>query len=238
MAHCKITTQLSQTMLGSASHYRDYVQCQSQDWDTWHTCFNIQRVQDRIHSPNNGEYEFWFCHDDIKCYVSGSMKKYVLDWPIAPNTWPVKISSNLSKNEVVTFEDVGFQLQQREVLSPRHRFSTIATFPIPHSHFYTLSKPDAHLTFMPRKTVCRNPTTSMVDYNNKWKSVGFMEVTVVGVTVIPYLGFGVIIKIVSKQDITYHVTRGDIPLCTCPDFTKMSSQTLGKKGKWMYCKYF
>ena len=82
MAHCKITTQLSQTMLGSASHYRDYVQCHSRDWETWHTCFNIQRVHDRIRSPNNGEYEFWFCPDDIKCYVNGNMKKYVLDWPI------------------------------------------------------------------------------------------------------------------------------------------------------------
>ena len=60
---------------------------------------------------------------------------------------------------------------------------------------------------------------------------------VVEITAIPYPGFKVIINIVSKQDTTYHVTIGDIPHCTCPDFTKMSSQTLGKKGKWMYCKH-
>ena len=54
---------------------------------------------------------------------------------------------------------------------------------------------------------------------------------VVGVTGIPYPGFGVIINIVSKHDITYHVTIGDIPHCTCRVFTKMSSQTLGKKVK-------
>ena len=42
-----------------------------------------------------------------------------------------------------------------------------------------------------------------------------------------------IINIVSKEDIPYHVTIGDIPHCTCPDFTKMSSQALGKKRKWV-----
>ena len=57
------------------------------------------------------------------------------------------------------------------------------------------------------------------------------------VTVIPYPGYGVIINIVSKEDITYRITIGDIPHCTCPDFIKMSSQALGKKGKWVYCKH-
>jgi hypothetical protein len=36
-------------------------------------------------------YEFWFCPDDIKHCVSASKKKYVLDWPIVPKMWPVKI---------------------------------------------------------------------------------------------------------------------------------------------------
>ena len=83
------------------------------------------------------------------------MKKYVLDWPIVPKTWPVKINSNVSKEEVVAFEDAGFQLQQREALSPRCRFSTIATFPIPRSHFYMPSNLDARPTFRFGKKVCR-----------------------------------------------------------------------------------
>jgi hypothetical protein len=53
----------------------------------------------------------------------------------------------------------------------------------------------------------------------------------VAVTAIPYPSFGVIINIVSNEDVTYRVTIGDIPHCTCPDFTKMSSHALGKKGK-------
>ena len=33
------------------------------------------------------------------------------------------------------------------------------------------------------------------------------------------------------------VTNGNIPHHTCPNFTKMSSQSLGKKGKRVYCKH-
>jgi hypothetical protein len=149
-------------------------------------------------SPNNVEYEFWFCPNDIKCCVNGIKNKYVLDWPIIPNTWPVKIGTNLSREEVLALEDVGFQLQQREF----------------------------------RKTMHHNPTVPLADHKNKWESARLMEgYYVVGVTAIPCPGFGVIINIVSKLDITYHVTIGDIPHCTCPDFTKMSSHALGKKGK-------
>ena len=91
---------------------------------------------------------------------------------------------------------------------------------------------DAHPIFMFGKTVRRNPTTLTTYHKNKWESVGCMDGNyVVSVTAIPYPGYGVIIDIVSKEDITYRITIGDIPHCTCPDFTKMSSQALGKKGK-------
>ena len=40
---------------------------------------------------------------------------------------------------------------------------------------------------------------------------------VVGVIVISYAEFGMLINIVSKEDIAYHVTIDDIPHCTCPD---------------------
>ena len=43
---------------------------------------------------------------------------------------------------------------------------------------------------------------------------------VIGAIVIPYPEFGVLIKNISKEDIAYHVTIGDILLSICPDFTK------------------
>ena len=82
------------------------------------TCKGLMK---KFRSPNNVKYECWFCHDDIKRCVSGSKKKYVLDWPIVSNTWQVKIGTNLSREEILAFEDAGFQLQQREVLFPHCR---------------------------------------------------------------------------------------------------------------------
>ena len=51
-------------------------------------------------STNNVEYEFWFCDDYIKHRVSDNKNKYVLDWLVVPNMWPVKICTNLSREEI------------------------------------------------------------------------------------------------------------------------------------------
>ena len=59
----------------------------------------------------------------------------------------------------------------------------------------------------------------------------------VRVIAITYTRFGMIINIVSKENIAYCVTIGEIPHYSCPNFTKMSSQSLGKKRKWVYCKH-
>ena len=60
---------------------------------------------------------------------------------------------------------------------------------------------------------------------------------VVGIATIPHIRFGLLINIVCNEGIAYHVTIGDLPLCTCPNFTKMSSQSLRRKGKGVYCKH-
>ena len=33
------------------------------------------------------EYDFWFCSNDIKCFVNDNKNKYALDWPIVPSMW-------------------------------------------------------------------------------------------------------------------------------------------------------
>ena len=118
-------------------------------------------------STINVEYEFWFCHDDTKRCISGTKKKYVLDWPTVPNTWPIKMGTYLSREEVLALEDVEFQLQPREALPPHCRFLTIPTFLIHRSHFCMPLNPDAHPTFKFGKTVCCNPTTPTIDHKNK-----------------------------------------------------------------------
>ena len=126
-------------MLGIASHYKDYVQCQIREQQTWQPAPTYKGLKKGFCSTNNVEYEFWFCHDVIKRCVSATKKKYVLDWTTLPNTWPMKMGTNLSREGVLALEDVGFQLQQREALFPRRRLSTIPTLPILCSHFCMLS---------------------------------------------------------------------------------------------------
>ena len=84
----------------------------------------------------------------------------------------------------------------------------------------------------------RNLATPKVDHKNKWESTGFMDgYYVVGIIATPYPGCGVPINIVSKDDHTYRITLGNMPHCTYLDFMKMYSQSIGKKEKWMCCKY-
>ena len=168
------------------------------------------------------EYEFWFCPHDIKRCVNGS-KKNVLDWLVVPNTGLVKIGTNLSKHEVLALEDVGFQLREREVISPHRTLSTITTLPIPRMGFRAPLNTNVHPTSRFGKTMHRNLVAPMVEHKNKWESVGLVDGHyVVGINAI-HPGFGVSINIVSKEDFAYHFTIGDILQCTCLNFTKMSA---------------
>ena len=149
-----------------------------------------------------------------------------------PNTWRVKRGTNLQERRFWQFKMLNFNYSRRRHCPPRRRLSTIATLSIPRSHFCMPPNPDAHPTYRFGEAVRRNPTAPLVDHKNKWEIAGLREgYFVVEITAIPYPGYRVIINIVSKEDITYHITICNIPHCTCPDFTKMSSQGLGKKEK-------
>ena len=149
-----------------------------------------KRLKKEYRSTNNVEYKFWFCPDDIKHCVSGNKKKHVLDWHVVPNIWPVKIGTNFSRQEVLALKDIGFQLQQREALSPCRRLSTIAMLPIPQTNFHVSINPDAHPTSRLGKSVHRNLAALTVYHKNKWENVGLRDgYYVVEITVIPYSGF-------------------------------------------------
>jgi hypothetical protein len=45
--------------------------------------------------------DFWFCPDDIECYVKGSKRSWVLDWPQVPDAWPVLSGTNLTCKETL-----------------------------------------------------------------------------------------------------------------------------------------
>lgn len=59
----------------------------------------------------------------------------------------------------------------------------------------------------------------------------------VGVIAIPYFGYGGIITIASKVEKQYLVAIVDNPQCSCSNFTRFSSLTVGKRGQWVSCKH-
>lgn len=74
------------------------------------------------------------------------------------------------------------------------------------------------------KTLCCNPATPTTYYKNKLEIASLMDgYFVVGVTTIPYPRFGVVINIVSKDDIPHCLTIDDIPPVHMPRLYQISS---------------
>lgn len=104
-----------------------------------------------------------------------SKYKYDQDWPIILNMWSMKIGTNLSREGILAFEDVGFQMHQREALSPCCRLLKITSPPIPWSHFHVPPNLHTYLTSTFLKTMHQHSTTTIIIYKNKWKSTNLMD---------------------------------------------------------------
>ena len=77
--------------------------------------------------------QFIFCSDDIERCVKGSRHKWVIPYsdtlekPPIPTIWSVKIGTNLTHTEIVALENAGFQLPQRERITPNRLFTNSAS---------------------------------------------------------------------------------------------------------------
>ena len=189
------------------------------------------------HTKKSVEVDFWFCADDIKRCVSGNKKPWVLDWPAIPRTWPVKLGTNLTREEVFALEDAGFQLQQRGAMSPRRMFISSVDMPICREQFLVPSNLDTHKTIRGNSTIRRNGDAPTLKHRNQWESALHMSnCQVTNVTTIPYPGYRVVIALDSGKGKVYYISITDFPSCTCPSFVRMMSGALGKRLQWIYCK--
>ena len=190
------------------------------------------------HTKKSVEVDFWFCDDDIKRCVSGNKKAWVLDWPAIPRTWPVKLGTNLTQEEVLALEDAGFQLQQRGAMSPRRMFISMLGMPIRGEQFQVPSNLDTHKTIRWNSTIRRNGDAPTPKHRNQWESASHMNnYQVTNVTAILYPGYRVVIILDSGKRKVYYVSITDFPSCTCPLFVKMMSGALGKRLQWIYYKH-
>ena len=146
--------------------------------------------------------------------------------------WPVKIGTNLTIEEVLALEDAGFQLQQREALSPRRQFQTVKNLPIPRIQFPGPGAPDTHPALRNNKNVRRSSTAPTAEHRNKWESASLMDgIYISDVVTVPHPGYGAIIDILSHSNQKYNVTISSFPTCNCPDFKAMETVAQGEHRK-------
>jgi hypothetical protein len=173
-----------------------------------HMLQHTKGFKKELWSTMNVEYDNWFCHHDIKHFVSGNKMKHVLDWPIVSCTWPMKIGTNLSRDEA-------WRLRKLDFICNKGRHCLLVTcfqqsWPSPSIGpvfvYHQTRMCTLHLGLR-RKciVIIATPTT---DHKNKWECSGLMDgYYMVGVFAIQYPSFGVISNIISKEDIAYHVTN-------------------------------
>jgi hypothetical protein len=56
--------------------------------------------------------DFWFCPDDIERCVKGTKRSWILNWPQVPDVWPILRGTNLTREEILLLQDVGFKFQE------------------------------------------------------------------------------------------------------------------------------
>ena len=187
----------------------------------------------------NDVMQFFFCNDDIERCVKGTKRKWVLSVPEIPAIWPVKRGTNLSKHEILALEAAGFQLPQRQAISPRRLFGDhcgihlLSSYPVP-------DEAHEHPKIRGGKRIRRNPKSPTTMQANNSISARTLTARIERVTMVPHPGFGCIVSLVSGKEPRaqkYTMSISSFPSCTCPYFEEMILKSLGGRGQWAYCKH-
>ena len=171
--------------------------------------------------------------------MKGTKGKWVISVPEIPATWPVKIGTNLSKQKILALEAAGFQLPQRQPISPCRLFGEhsatqlLSSYPVP-------GDADEHPKIRGGKRVCRNPKAPTTMQANNSASALTLTARIERVTMVPHPGFGCIVSLISGTEprvLKYTLSISSFPSCTCPYFKEMILKSLGGRGQWAYCKH-
>jgi hypothetical protein len=193
--------------------------------------FNSQKKKDEL-------MEFFFCNDDIERCVKGSKRRWVKSKPDVPDIWPVKLSTNLTKKEILALENAGFHLPQCVVISPRRLFG--GDIPIDVASYPTPSFPDDHPKTRSGKNIRRNKKAPTTKHANNSTSALTLKAHVRQITMILHPRYGCIITLDSgilPNIQQYMITIGTFPNCSCLYFKEMVTTALGKRGQWANCKH-
>jgi hypothetical protein len=111
--------------------------------------------------------DFWFCPDDIERCVKGTKCSWILDWPQVPHVWPVLSGTNLTRQETLLLQDVGFKLQEHPSMSPRRMFTFSNRFETPVFDHPSSANPDIYPTTRNNKSIRRNANAPTAEHRNK-----------------------------------------------------------------------
>ena len=151
----------------------------------------------------------------------------------------MKIGTNLSKKEVLDFENAGFRLPQRTPISPRRLFGDQGNS-VDMSLYLTPDSPDEYPETRSRKTIRRNMKAPTTKHQNNSASAITLRCRIQQVTMIPHPGFGCIVTLESgvvPNSNRYILSTSSFPECSCPYFKEMLAKSLGKRGQWTQCKH-
>ena len=136
-------------------------------------------------------------------------------------------------------EATGFQLPQRQAISPRRLFGEhsalqlLSSYPVPNDA-------DEHPKIRGGKKVRRNPKAPTTMQANNSASALTLTASIERVTMVPHPGFGCIVSLISGNEPRvqkYMLSISSFPSCTCPYFEEMTLKSLGGRGQWAYCKH-
>jgi hypothetical protein len=176
--------------------------------------------------------------------VKGTRRKWVIpysniqDRPSIPKIWPVKIGTNLKRTEIDALQVAGFQLPQKEQISPRRLFST-STAPVNLNSIPIPNDADRYPGKRNGKMVKRTSGRPNPKQRLAIGSAESLKAHLHDLTMVPHPGYGCIIALDSgtPPNITqYHITVSSFPGCTCPAFKKAMAEFRGRT-QFSYCKH-
>ena len=181
-----------------------------------------KRFEKGLCFANNVEYELRFCPNDIKCCVSGKKKKYVLNC--------VEHLASGDRNQSIKEGGLGAQGCHITTFSHCRTLSTIATLPIPWPHFRAPQNLDVYPTFKFGKLMCCNLATLLWITKTNGRAPNSWMVNM-SLESLPFHTWALVwylklfprsVSRIVSQLATSHIAHAR-------DFTKLSSQALGKK---------
>jgi hypothetical protein len=191
-------------------------------------------------------HKHWFCSDDLNRCIGGTSLKFVVAKLVVPTVWPIQEGINLTQNELIILEEVGFYFDHLHKSNSWSLFGSQSSCSS-NSHVPTIVNcPNLVRPFDAScwPTTCggkkvRWPLVLKMtqQHINNWEaSILLLQCIVFFVVDVPSPRYGQIYNILSN-DKCYNVTIGNFLGCSFVYFVTMLVGFLNGLGTYVQCKH-